>query len=129
MSGFSAIVEDQLLNLTLVNKQVELTWRLPAEKVWHVQSYLKAFGHAADPLGPHLGPYGPHMAFLGQIRVNWVWTILKMLMVDFCSISTKFQPEWSIPGPFQTIFGFLGFFEFDFWVYLDMFVDKYMSQP
>ena len=30
-----------------------------------------------------------------------------MLMVDFCSISTKFQPEWTTPGPFQTIFGFV----------------------
>ena len=52
-----------------------------------------------------------------------------MLMVDFRSISTKFQPEWTDFGPFQTIFGFLGFFGIVVGVYLDFLFDKYMSQP
>ena len=63
------------------------------------------------PLGPHLGPYGPLYSIFGSNRgKNWYGTILEMLMVDFCSISTKFQPEWTDFGPFQTIFGFLSFF-------------------
>ena len=43
----------------------------------------------------------------------------------FGSISTKFQPEPPIPGPFQTIFEFLRFLG----IIREPFFDKYVGQP
>ena len=85
---------------------------------------------AADPFGAPFGPIWSPIDILGS---NMGWneyeTIPKMLLVDFRSITTKFQPEWTIPRPFQTIFGFWGFFFHHIGAYLDLSFDKYMSQP
>ena len=53
-----------------------------------------------DPIGPQMNMFGSNMG------LNGYGTYLEMLIDALAFISTKFQPEWTIPGPFQTIFGF-----------------------
>ena len=53
-----------------------------------------------DPIGPQMDIFG------SSIRLNWYGTYLEMLIDALTFISTKFQPEWTIPSPFQSIFDF-----------------------
>ena len=51
-----------------------------------------------DPIGPQMIFFGSNMGF------NGYGTYLKVLIDALAFISTKFQPKWTIPGSFQTIF-------------------------
>ena len=82
------------------------------------------------PIWAHMGPkYKMFDIFELDMGENDPRSHSDAFLYRFGSISTKFQPEPSIPGPFQIIFGFFGSFGLDLGVYLDLFFDKYMSQP
>ena len=66
-----------------------------------------------------------------------------VFLYRFCSVSIKFQPEWTDFELFQTIFGFLGFFGYHIWtcfltniwvsremthIWVSREADKYMDQ-
>ena len=109
-----------------------------------------AYDHKQDNMGgPPRGPiWAPKYRTFGifelYIKENEPRRYSNGFLYGFGSISTKFQPEWTDFGPFQTIFGFWGFFGYHIWTYfltniwvsremthiwISREADTYMDQP
>ena len=87
-------------------------------------------GDMGAPTWAHMGPkYKIFLIFELNMKENEPRRYSNGFLYGFGSISTKFQPEWTDFGPFQTIFGFWGIWGIWIWHILDLFFDKYMSQP
>ena len=86
-----------------------------------IAAYDPKQGNIGAPTWAHMGPkYQMFEIFELNMRENEPRRYSNGFLYRFGSISIKFQPEWTDFGPFQTIFGFLGFGGFGFgmfWIY------------